>query len=93
MEKGFIKELKDAGFLTMALSLSDEAVAISEIAGASEKRALILGNEDQGISKEILLQCDKNVIIPMKNGVDSLNVAAASAVVFWELSVGKRSED
>ena len=83
MDIGFINELRSAGFMTMALSLSENAVSISEIAGSHEKRAVVLGNEDHGISPELLSQCDRNVIIPMRNGVDSLNVAAASAVAFY----------
>ncbi len=69
--------------MTMALSLSDDAVDLSKINRSQDKRAVILGNEDHGISPEILSKCNKNVMIPMENGVDSLNVAAASAVAFY----------
>ncbi len=83
MDKEFLSELKSEGFVTMALSLSEDAVDLSEITGSKDKRAVILGNEDHGISPEILSKCEKKVMIPMENGVDSLNVAAASAVAFY----------
>ncbi len=83
MDKSFMNELKSSGFMTVALSLSDDAEDISVISGFNGKKAVVLGNEDHGISAEILSQCDKNVIIPMKNGVDSLNVASAGAIAFY----------
>ncbi len=85
IESGFIRKLKDSGFATYALALSDDAVPLDGIERSVGKKAVILGNEDHGISKEILDMCDISVIIPMKHNVDSLNVAAASAVAFWEL--------
>lgn len=85
IKKEQVKELQNAGFTLMALSLSDDAEELNRLSDVGEKRVVILGNEDHGISKEILDICDKNIIIPMKQEVDSLNVAAASAVAFWEI--------
>ena len=65
-------------------SLSSKELGTFDIP-ADKKPAIVLGNEDHGISDEILNACDSAVIIPMKSGVDSLNVAAASAVTFWEV--------
>ena len=78
--------LKKHGFYVMAMALCDGAISISDLELPSEqKRAIILGNEDHGVSDEVLEHADACVIIPMKAGVDSLNVAAASAVAFWEV--------
>ena len=78
--------LKEQGFYVMAMALCDDAVSISDLDLPSEKkRAIVLGNEDHGVSDEVLEHSDACVIIPMKEGVDSLNVAAASAVAFWEV--------
>ena len=77
--------LKESGFTLMALSLADDAKRLGDLNLNTNKRAVVLGNEDHGISQEVLNTCDMNVIIPMSNGVDSLNVASASAVAFWEI--------
>ena len=69
----------------MALSLSEDSESLGEMKLNTNKRAVVLGNEDHGISKDILELCDMNVVIPMSNGVDSLNVASASAIAFWEM--------
>lgn len=80
-----LQRVKDAGFLTAALALSDDAVTVDSLAAeAPEKLALILGTEGQGLGAATLHHADRHVIIPMSHGVDSLNVAAASAVAFWE---------
>ena len=80
-----LQKVKDAGFLTAALALSDDAVTVDELAAEHpEKLALILGTEGQGLSAATLHHAERHVIIPMSHGVDSLNVAAASAVAFWE---------
>ena len=80
-----LQQVKDAGFLTAALALSDDAVTVDELAAEHpEKLALILGTEGQGLSAATLHHAERHVIIPMSHGVDSLNVAAASAVAFWE---------
>ena len=80
--------LKDLGFKTAAMALSDEAVTIEDPdLMAEEKLAIILGTEGDGLSNETIAQCDYTVCIPMSHDVDSLNVAAASAVAFWQLRV------
>ena len=84
-DETMMEKLKANGFETYALALSDHAQMLGELATGSSKQAIILGNEDHGISGDILSSCDHCVMIPMQNGVDSLNVAAASAVAFWEI--------
>ena len=80
--------LRDLGFITAAMALSDEAVTIEdENLMAEEKLAIILGTEGDGLSDQTIAQCDYTVCIPMSHDVDSLNVAAASAVAFWQLRV------
>lgn len=84
-----IDRLKKIGFRTAAMALSDQSVSISDPAlHGEEKLAIILGTEGEGLMKETIACCDYTVRIPMSHGVDSLNVAAASAIAFWEL--GKR---
>ena len=80
--------LHDLGFKTAAMALSDEAVTIEDPnLMAEEKLAIILGTEGDGLSDQTIAQCDYTVCIPMSHDVDSLNVAAASAVAFWQLRV------
>lgn len=80
-----LQRVKDAGFLTAALALSEDAVTVDTLAAEHpEKLALILGTEGQGLGAATLHHADRHVVIPMSHGVDSLNVAAASAVAFWE---------
>ncbi len=82
----FFDELHGQGFATYALALEDDAVSLDDLAlKLPEKRALFFGNEGVGLSRGVLDACDRHVIIPMARGVDSLNVAASSAVAFWEL--------
>ena len=83
---GRIEWLKAQGYLTVAMALSDGAVELGtrDFSG-EEKLAVVLGNEGWGLPQEAVEACDAVVKIPMGNGVDSLNVAAASAVAFWEL--------
>jgi len=81
-----IKRLKALGFKTAAMALSDEAVNIDDPhLMAEEKLAIILGTEGDGLASHTITDCDYTVCIPMSHGVDSLNVAAASAVAFWQL--------
>lgn len=84
--KQAIAELKKLGYKTAALALTDDSVSIddSELM-KEEKLAVILGNEGEGLENETIALCDYTVKIPMTHGVDSLNVAAASAVAFWQL--------
>lgn len=76
--------LQDAGFRTVALALADDALSLDQLAAdPPERLALILGTEGEGLSETTLAAADASVMIPMSGGVDSLNVAAASAVAFW----------
>lgn len=78
--------LHEMGFKTAALALSDDSVSIDDPrVAAEEKLALVLGTEGDGLSPDTITGCDYTVRIPMSHGVDSLNVAAAAAVAFWEL--------
>ena len=86
-EKG-VSELKELGFKTAAMALTDDSVSIdNEELLAEEKLAIVLGTEGDGLAKETIADCDYTVKIPMSHGVDSLNVAAASAVAFWQLGM------
>lgn len=81
-----MQTLKELGFKTAAMALSDIAVNIDDPnLMAEEKLAVILGTEGDGLCKQTIADCDYTVCIPMAHGVDSLNVAAASAVAFWQL--------
>ncbi len=81
--------LREYGFRTAAMALRDESVSIDDPAlAAEEKLAVILGTEGDGLAAKTIADCDYTVKIPMAHGVDSLNVAAAGAVAFWQL--GKR---
>ena len=85
IEKG-VSELKELGFKTAAMALTDDSVSIdNEELLAEEKLAIVLGTEGDGLAKETIADCDYTVKIPMSHGVDSLNVAAASAVAFWQM--------
>ncbi len=85
-ENNGIETIKKLGFKTAALALRDDAIEISDPRLKSEEKlALILGSEGYGMSETTITKCDYKVIIPMAEGIDSLNVAAASAVAFWEL--------
>ncbi|MCR5088174.1 MAG: RNA methyltransferase [Oscillospiraceae bacterium] len=84
-EKG-MQLLKKHGFRTAAMALRDESVSIDNPAlTAEEKLAVILGTEGDGLAARTIADCDYTVKIPMAHGVDSLNVAAAGAVAFWQL--------
>ncbi|HEX7350626.1 RNA methyltransferase [Brachybacterium sp.] len=77
--------LHEAGFDVLALALSEEAVALDQVDLRSERKvAFVLGTEGHGLTPATLRAVDQHVVIPMAQGVDSLNVAAASAVVFWQ---------
>ena len=81
--------LRSLGFKTAAMALSDDSVRIDDPRLMAEDRlALILGTEGDGLAEETIADCDYTVRIPMSHGVDSLNVAAASAVAFWQLGRG-----
>ena len=81
-----LQELKDLGFKTAAMALNDDSVSIDDPRlQAEEKLAIILGTEGDGLADSTIADCDYTVKIPMSHEVDSLNVAAASAVAFWQL--------
>lgn len=81
-----IQLLRDMGFKTAAMALKDDSISLSDpVLKAQEKLALVLGTEGDGLCDQTICDCDYTVRIPMAPGVDSLNVAAASAVAFWEL--------
>jgi len=82
----YVTELKNHGFKTVAFALRDDSISIADPRLASEEKlAIILGTEGEGLQDSTLEACDYTVKIPMSHGVDSLNVAAASAIAFWEL--------
>lgn len=84
-EKG-MQTLRALGFQTAAMALCDDSISIKDARLASaEKLAIVLGTEGDGLKQHTIAACDYTVKIPMSHGVDSLNVAAASAVAFWEL--------
>lgn len=83
--------LHELGFKTAALALKDDSVSIDDPnLMAEEKLALILGTEGDGLTDTTIADCDYTVKIPMSHGVDSLNVAAASAVAFWQVGQKNR---
>ena len=85
-----ITRLRKLGFKTVAMALRRDSLSVSDPALQREPRlAVLLGTEGEGLLEETIALCDYTVMIPMYHGVDSLNVAAASAVAFWELA--KRS--
>ena len=82
----YLSTLKAMGFKTVAMALLEDSYAIDDPRLMAEKKlAIILGNEGDGLSSETISNCDYTVCIPMSHNVDSLNVAAASAVAFWQL--------
>ncbi len=81
-----LEHVKEMGFATAAMALSDEAVSVDDPQlMAEDKLAVILGTEGDGLAAKTIADCDYTVCIPMSHDVDSLNVAAASAVAFWQL--------
>ena len=84
-QKG-LAQLSELGFKTVAMALTDESVSIDDEAlMGEEKLAIILGTEGTGLKAETIRGCDYTAKIPMSHGVDSLNVACAGAVAFWQL--------
>lgn len=80
---GYLREL---GFKVAAMALKEDTICIDDVCLQQEpKLAVLLGTEGEGLTDAAIAQCDYTVKIPMYHGVDSLNVAAASAVAFWEL--------
>ena len=88
LEKNWPEQLRSLGIRTAALALTDRSVSVDDPRLAAEERlALVLGSEGDGLSPAVIEACDYTVKIPMSHGVDSLNVAAAAAVAFWELRI------
>ena len=80
------KQLHELGFHTVAMALKEDSLSIDDPKLMNEdKLAIVLGTEGDGLAPETIATCDDTVCIPMAHGVDSLNVAAASAVAFWQL--------
>jgi tRNA G18 (ribose-2'-O)-methylase SpoU len=81
-----LEEIKALGFKTVAMALKDKSLSIDDPRlTAEDKLAVIMGTEGDGLSDRTIADCDYTVKIPMYHGVDSLNVAAASAVAFYQL--------
>lgn len=88
LDADWVQQVKQAGFQTAAMALCDDSVSVEDPKLRKiEKLAVVLGTEGEGLAKSTIAACDYTVKIPMYHGVDSLNVAAASAVAFWELRV------
>lgn len=86
VEENWQDQLKALGFKTAAMALTDDSVSIDDPSLCAEARlAVVLGSEGDGLAQATIACCDYTVRIPMSHGVDSLNVAAASAVAFWQL--------
>jgi len=84
--EGPVSSLGQYGFKTAAMALTDDSIPMDDpVLKTVDRLALVLGTEGDGLPKETISQCDFVVRIPMKNNVDSLNVASAAAVAFWEL--------
>ena len=79
-------QLGELEFETAAMALTDESISLRDpVLSKVEKLAIVMGTEGEGLEKETISDCDYTIKIPMSHGVDSLNVAAASAVAFWQL--------
>ena len=88
LPENWLAVLRENGFQTAAMALSDDSISIDDpCLPEIEKLAIVLGTEGDGLAQTTVAQCDYTVRIPMSHGVDSLNVAAASAVAFWQLSI------
>ncbi|MCI5620003.1 MAG: RNA methyltransferase [Lachnospiraceae bacterium] len=84
--QGTMTKLHEMGFRTAAMALREDSVSIEdERLRAEERLAIVLGTEGDGLAAQTIADCDYTVRIPMAHGVDSLNVAAASAVAFWQM--------
>ena len=83
----YVNKLHELGFTTAAMALIENSTSVDNpVFQTCEKLAIILGTEGEGLCNETIAACDYTIMIPMAHGVDSLNVAAASAVAFWELT-------
>ncbi|MBQ6237975.1 MAG: RNA methyltransferase [Bacteroidales bacterium] len=85
-QMNYISAIKGFGFTTVALALSDKSVSIDDpVLQGIDRMAIVMGTEGDGLSTEVIAACDYTAKIPMQRGVDSLNVAAAASVAFWQL--------
>lgn len=85
-----IPKLRERGFLTAAMALRDDSIGLRDPHLAkAERLAVVLGTEGDGLRDSTIAACDNTVLIPMAHQVDSLNVAAAAAIAFWELGPGQ----
>ena len=88
LDETWPQDLKKMGFKTAAMALSHNSISIKDpVLLSVEKLAVVLGTEGDGLAENTIANCDYTVRIPMSHGVDSLNVAAASAVAFWQLGL------
>ena len=88
LDQDWPQQLRALSIKTAALALTDRSISVDDPRLAAEERlALVLGSEGDGLKDSIIESCDYTVLIPMSHGVDSLNVAAAAAVAFWELRI------
>ena len=86
LDENWIETLRRFGYKTCAMALKDDSYSVDDPALRDvEKLAIVLGTEGDGLAADTIANCDYTVKIPMYHGVDSLNVAAASAVALWEL--------
>ena len=82
-----VPQLREAGFTTVAMALRDDSIGLrDQLLAAADKLAIVLGTEGDGLQDSTIAACDHTVLIPMAHQVDSLNVAAAAAIAFWELA-------
>ncbi|MCQ2519138.1 MAG: RNA methyltransferase [Lachnospiraceae bacterium] len=86
IEKDYIGKIKQAGFKTVAMALKDDSLSLEDKCLKEEaKLAVLMGNEGNGLKDDTISRSDYTVMIPMEHGVDSLNVAGAASIAFWEL--------
>ena len=86
LPENWLEVLKNNGFQTAAMALEEDSLSVEDpVLQSVEKLAIVLGTEGDGLAQNTIAGCDYTVMIPMYHGVDSLNVAAASAVAFWQL--------
>lgn len=86
-DTSYVSQLKELGFTTAAMALKDNSTSVDNpVFTNCDKLAVILGTEGDGLCDDTIAACDYTIMIPMDHGVDSLNVAAASAIAFWELA-------
>lgn len=87
-----IATLRALGFPTVAMALTDDSISIEDpVLAQADKLAVVLGSEGNGLCQETIASCDYTARIPMCHGVDSLNVAAAGAVIFWQLRAREKN--